>query len=87
MSTYNFGGNPYDNQKHLQAYFESLSPAQQLALFMQVAEKYHRANCSQQELAQTVERINQQYDRALLRITTLQRELQEARDPEFNEAA
>ncbi len=45
---------------------------------MSVAEKFHRASCSQQELAQTFERLNKQYDRALMRVSALQKELQEA---------
>jgi hypothetical protein len=80
-------GNPYDNQKHLQEYFVSLPPAEQVALFMQVAEKYHRATCSQQELAGTVQRVNAQYERALTRISALQRELQQAQAPDLEDAA
>ncbi len=79
MNAYQFSQNPYDNQKVLQEYFESLSPSQQVALFMQLAEKFHRASCSRDELAQTVERINRQYDRCLTRIAVLQKELNEAR--------
>lgn len=82
MNAQNFGGNPYDNQKVLQEYFESLAPAQQVALFMQLAEKFHREKCSREELAQTTERISRQYDRALMRINTLQKELNESRQPE-----
>ena len=77
MNAQHVSPNPYDNMQYLQEYFESLSPAQQVALFMSVAEKFHRANASNQELKQTVERINRQYDRALTRISTLQKELQE----------
>jgi hypothetical protein len=87
MNAQHISPNPYDNMKYLQEYFESLSRAQQVALFMHVAGKYHRANCSQQELAQTVERINKQYDRALLRISALQRELQVAKEQALDDAA
>ena len=88
MNTYHFGGNPYDNQDFLREQFLKLSPEQRVAAFLAVAEKYHRANCSQQELGQTVERINRQYERALIRINTLERELRESKQPSaLDEAA
>ncbi len=81
MNTHHFGGNPYDNQDFLREQFLKLSPEQQVAAFLAVAEKYYRSNCSGQELGQTVERINRQYERALLRISTLERELRESKQP------
>jgi hypothetical protein len=88
MNTYHFGGNPYDNQDFLREQFLKLSPEQQIAAFLAVAEKYHRANCSQQELGLTVKRINRQYERALIQINTLERELRESKQPSaLDEAA
>jgi hypothetical protein len=81
MNTHYFGGNPYDNQDFLREQFLKLSPQQHLAAFLAVAEKYYRSNCSGQELGQTVERINRQYERALIRISTLERELRESKQP------
>ncbi len=81
MNTHHFGGNPYDNQDFLREQFLKLSPEQQVAAFLAVAEKYYRANCSRQELGQTVQRINRQYERALIRINTLERELRESKQP------
>jgi hypothetical protein len=81
MNTHHFGGNPYDNQDFLREQFLKLSPEQRIAAFLAVAEKYYRANCSGQELALTVERINRQYERALIRVNTLERELKESKQP------
>ncbi len=83
MNAQNFGGNPYDNQDFLREQFLKLSPEQQAAAFLAVSEKYHREKCSREELAGTVQRVNAQYERALTRINTLQRELQQAQAGEF----
>ncbi len=87
MDTHNFGGNPYDNQDFLREQFLRLTPEQQVAAFLALAEKYHREKCSREELAGTVQRVNAQYERALLRIGALQRELQQAQAPAYDEAA
>ncbi len=81
MNTHYFEGNPYDNQDFLQEQFLKLTPEQQAAAFLAVAEKYYRANCSGQELGQKVQRINRQYERALIRISTLERESKESKQP------
>jgi|GEM_PF-5545362 len=87
MNAQNFGGNPYDNQDYLAEQFHRLTPEQQVAAFLAVAEKYHREKCSREELAGTVQRVNKQYERALVRISTLQNELREAQAPAYSEAA
>ncbi len=87
MNAQNFGGNPYDNQDFLAEQFRKLTPEQQVAAFLAVSEKYHREKCSREDLAGTLERVNKQYDRALTRISTLQKELREAQQPDYQEAA
>ncbi len=87
MNTHNFGGNPYDNQVFLAQQFRKLTPEQQVAAFLAVSEKYHREKCSREELAGTVQRVNAQYERALTRISALQRELQQVQEPAYSEAA
>ncbi len=87
MNAQNFGGNPYDNQDFLAEQFRKLTPEQQVAAFLAVCEKYHREKCSREELAGTVQRVNAQYERALTRISALQKELQQVQEPAYNEAA
>lgn len=82
-----FSPNPYDNQDFLREQFLKMPQEQQAAAFLLVAEKYHREKCSKEELAQTVERVNRQYERALNRITALQKELQERDAPDELEEA
>ena len=88
MNAQTFGGNPYDNQDFLAEQFRKLTPEQQVTAFLAVSEKYHREKCSREELAQTVERINKQHERALNRIGALEKELRARNDPdEIDEAA
>ena len=87
MNTQYFSPNPYDNLHYLAEQFLRLTPEQQVAAFLAVSEKYHRERCGREELAGTVQRVNRQYERALLRITTLQRELQQFQAPDLDEAA
>lgn len=87
MNAQNFGGNPYDNQDYLAQQFKALTPEQQVAAFLAVSERYHREKCSREELAGNLERVNRQYERALTRISALQKELQQAQAPDYQEAA
>ncbi len=59
-----------------------------MTAFLAVFEKYYREKCSREELAQTVERINKQHERALIRIGALKKELRERNNTdETDEAA
>ncbi len=87
MNAHSFGGNPYDNQDFLADQFRKLTPEQQVAAFLAVSEKYHREKCSREELAGTVQRVNAQYERALVRISALQKALQQVQEPAYSEAA